>query len=233
MGMWKYANSPVSDIESYKAVNSFELAGKELKFTMDGGATISLSFAAYPCKEVCVDGAARGVEYDCVKISDHVVSLTYNLPETFAAYVIDLEKGLVTRIITGNDKETKIAFGAAEGATGMHSFTDDLDGNTVRWTLGKKGESAFLTAYGKGSVTVTRPYAEDAPAISASGFCAVKITNEVYLQTADIQAGGTTSHVIMISNFWNFTCVGSIYGVTAARDAICKLFAGYGRYIGE
>ena len=233
MDMKKYASMPVSDIESYQYAASYELAGKEFTFKMDDGSSATMAFAAFPCKEVCVNGAASGVNYDCVKISDHVVYFTYRLPEAFVAYVLDMEKGRITRAVTGTGSKTVINFGVAGNSNDLQTFTDDLSGNKVRWTLGKLETSTFLAAYGADGLSLTRPYAADAPAITASDFRAVKITDSVYLQTAVIQTAGETVSVNMVSNFWNITCVGSIYGVSATKGVRCKLFAGYGRFMNE
>ena len=229
----KFASIPKSDIESYQAPTCFELAGKELTFRIAGGTPVSLSFAAFPYKEVYIDGAASGIAYECAKIGEHVVFLTYSLPEVFVTYVIDIEKELVTRIVTDGAFKSIVSFGSVSNSSTLHAFSDDQAGNKVRWILGKQDESAFLAEYKAGGADVTRPYATSAPAVKVTDYKAVKITDEIYLSIAVVDAGGKKANLIMASNFWNITCIGSLYSLTPTHGASCKLFAGYGRFMTE
>ena len=233
MLMRKYASIPASDIESYKAVMCFEMAGKDLTLKMDSGATLSLKFDAFPSKKLFAGGSETGIPYDCAKISDQVIFITYQLQEALIAYVLDMEKGLATRIFTGADNKSLINFGTAGDAPDAQAFTDDMGGNKVRWLLGKEDASAFLADYTADGLNITRPFAEGAPAIAASDFKAVKITKEVYLQNFTAQTEGETLNVNLVSNFESITCVGSIYSISATQGAKLKLFAGYGRFIKE
>ena len=229
MDMHKYADLPTSDIESYTASSSFELAGKELEFKIDDGSSFSMTFAAFPNKEVYVNGASRGISYHCAKISDQVVYITYRLPESFMAYIFDIEKGLLTRIVTDKKNNSVFSFGAIGELKNLHSFSDDLGGNTIRWTLGKSESSVFLAVYNADGVSLARPYAESAPNVIVTDFRAVKITDSVYLQKALIKIGTEEINVNMVSNFWNVTCIGSIFNASVTKGVSTRLFAGYGR----
>lgn len=233
MKMQDYASAFPSDVESYRAATSFELAGKELTYTLDNGAAVALAFAKYPRKELYFDGNADAVRYDCVKISEQVLYITYVLPEIFVAYVLDMESGRITRIVTGNNSKTTINFGTASGSKDYHTFTDDLRGNTVRWTLGKKGASIFLTGYGDGATRVSRPFAADAPDITVTDSRIVRITEYIYLHIVSAHINGRMLNVNSVCNFYNLTCSGSIYDLSAAVSQSCKSFSGYGRIMSE
>lgn len=229
----RFASLPNSDIESYQAPTCFELAGKELTLKMTDGTQVLMSFAAFPCKEVFLNGAARGLDYECMKIGEHVVYITYVLPEVFAAYVLDMEKGNVTRVVTDAENSSVISFGSINDSGALHAFSDDLAGNKVRWILGKQDESAFLAEYLADGMNVTRPYVSSAPALAVTGFRTVKITDSIYLTAAVVETDGAKVNLIMAANFWNITCVGSIFSRTVTEGGRNRLFAGYGRFMNE
>lgn len=235
MDMRKYMDFAASDIESNKAAMSFELAGKKLEFTMDGGENVSLSFASFPARDVFAGGSAEGIPYDCVKIGAQVFYLSYLLPEARAGYVLDLDTGLITRVLTDVAGDTAITFGAAGGTEKRHAFTGEMSGNTIQWTLGKQPSSVFKAVYGAEGAAVARPGTAEAPAIDVSDFQAVRINENIILQSAAVRAGGVSCHVNMVSNFWNVTSVGDIYAGHApgGGGARIRRFAGYGRYEGE
>lgn len=256
MDMRKIMESWGSDIERNKAAMCFELAGKEWEFRLDGGEHLTLSFAPFPAGEVRVNGGARGVAYDCVKISDQVLYFSYLLPESRVAWVLDKGTGLVTRVVSpaagradvafgvsgeagradvafgvsGEAGRADVAFGASGGAETRHAFLDDMGDSVLIWTLGKEAVSTFRTAYDGDTVSVTRPNAANAPALGVSDFRAIRINENVILQVAAIQAGGVTYQVDFVANFYRVLCVGGIYAHSAGGP-IHKMFAGYGSYM--
>jgi len=233
MYVQRFASIPKSDIESYQAPTCFELAGRKFTFKMAGSLPVTMSFAEFPCKEVFVDGAASGIAYECAKIGEQVVFLTYCLPEVFVAYILDIEKELVTRVVFDGDNNITVNFGSVGNLYDLHAFSDDQAGNKVRWILGKQDESAFLANYSVDGVDISRPYATSTPVVTASDFKAVKITDTIYLSIAIVEAGGQKVNLAMVSNYWNITCIGSLYSLTPTHGASCKLFAGYGRFMNE
>jgi|GEM_PF-410537 len=233
MDLMKYMDYAATDIESNAAPMSFELAGKKLKFTMDGDEGLELSFDAFPNREVYAGGGASGIRYHCVKIGARVYYLSYALPEACVGYVLDMEAGLITRVVTNVSGDTVFTFGSDDRTKKLHAFTDEMAGNTVLWTLGKKAESVFKTSYTENGAEITTPGAPDQQALRAADFKAVRINENIILQTASVQTGDTKRQIIFVSNFWNVTCVGSIYTAQPGRSAVCRIFAGYGRYEGE
>ncbi|MDR0469473.1 MAG: hypothetical protein LBH09_05815 [Peptococcaceae bacterium] len=232
MDMIAFAKSPASDIETYTSSMSYELAGKSFSFIMDGGESVSLSFTAFPERAVRVNGSERGIEYYCAKISNKVLFISYILKEACAAYALDLDAGLITRAVTDLSGKTIITFGAAAVEKGLHTFTQDMEGNTVHWTLGPQYASTFKVVYGKDTADISRPRIDDPAVMCASDFRAVKITKNIFLQNAAFMVDGELKTVNMLSSFWNQTCVGSIYEVSA-KSANCRVFAGYGRFVNE
>ena len=233
MDMRYYMGYTGSDVERYQAPMCFELAGSKLDFTMDGGETVSLRFAAFPSAEVFVGGSERGLRYSCAKIGDRVFYVSYLLPEACAGYVLDMDAYLVTRVITDRQGQSAICFGTGGKVEERHAFTKEMNGNTLQWTLGETEASAFRLAYADNALRLTRPNAEDAPALEVSAFEAVRINENVILQVLSVQTEGVAYYVHLVSNFWNITCVGSIYGGSQAQTAVYKQFAGYGRYVAE
>ena len=233
MDMRDFTRFTGSDIERNKAPMCFELAGKKLDLAMDDGAAVSLAFAAFPAAEVFADGSESGLRYDCAKIGDRVYYISYLLPEACIGYVLDMDSNLVTRVAADRAGKAVVTFGAVGDTAGRHAFTKEMEGNTLQWTLGKTGASLFRLAYAGDSVTVTRPDAAEAPALTLSSFCAVRINENIILQVAAVQCEGAVYSVSFVSNFWNITCAGSIYGGSVSQPAGCRLFAGYGRYLAE
>lgn len=228
--MHVYADAHSSAMEGYKAPMCFELAGKHFEFTLDSGEPLAMSFAAFPIREVYVGGAARGLSYDCAKIGPQVFYFSYVLPEACAGYVLDIEKGLITRVITDRAGQSAFAFGGAGAEGGRHAFTGEMKGAAFRWTIGREAATIFVISYEEGGVSITRPNAVDAPALRVSDFRAVRVNENIILQTAAVQVDGAVYYVNFVSNFWNITCVGSVYSAQAARGAEYRLFAGHGRY---
>ena len=233
MDMRNYVRKISSDLESYKAPMSFELAGQTLAFMMDGGRTVSLRFAAFPVQEIYVDGSQRGIRYGCSKIGAQVFYFSYVLPEACFGYILDIDSGLITRVTIDKSGQTTVTFGAAGKTKKRHAFTEEMSGNTLQWTLGRQTTSIFKVAYGDNDVQLTRPRADDAPALHVSAFEAVRINENIILQIAAINANDSIYHVIFVSNFRNITCVGNIYDFSATRGISFRSFAGYGRYIDE
>ena len=233
MDMRVFAKSPATDIETYKASMCYELAGKDFDFSMDGGEKLSLSFAAFPSREVRIGGSERGLEYYCGKISAKVLFISCAMKEACASYVLDLDSGLITRALTDMSGKTDVAFGAAGSAKERHGFTGDIDGNTVHWSLGPMDESTFKAVYDSGNVAVTRPRTGDAPVSGPSAYLAVKITKNIFFQNAALQVDGELKVVSLLTSFWNQTCVGSIYEISAGKGAGCRLISGYGRFVSE
>jgi len=232
MDMRKYMKPPEADIESNKAVMSFELSGKKFSFTMDGGSSLSLTFAPYPTRELFIGDSARGIPYECAKIGEQVFYFSYLLPESSAGYVLDTDTGLITRVITDASGRTDVTFGSVGKSENRHAFTDELNGFTVLWTLGKLPVSIFETTYADNQVSIARPIATDAEALSASDFRAVRINEKIILQIATVHKGSDAYHINFVSNFWNITCVGSLCRFSA-QGAGYKHFAGYGRVLGS
>ena len=230
MDMRIYAKTPIADIETYKAVMCYELAGKTLKYTMDGGEKLSLSFAAFPTKEVQVNGSERGLIYDCMKSSPHVLFISYVMKEACAVYVLDMDAGLITRIVSDEKGRSSISFGASGDGKERHAYTQDMNENIVDWFLGPDDASVFRIEYSDEGVSVTRPRAGNVPALEIQGFQAVKITKNIYLQNTAVQFEGRTITATMVANHWNLTCVGSVYGASAGKEIELRRYAGYGRF---
>ena len=231
MDMRKYMKPPETDVESNKAVMSFELSGKKMRFEMDGGESLSFAFAPYPTREVIIGDSARGIPYECAKIDEHVFYISYLLPESSAGYVLDMDSGLITRVITDASGKTSITFGSDGKSENRHTFTEELNGYAILWTLGKLPVSIFETTYANNQVSIARPLAKDAQALSVSDFRAVRVNERIIIQVASIHKGADVYNINFVSNFWGITCVGSLCKFSSTQGADYKHFAGYGRIL--
>jgi hypothetical protein len=225
MSLKELVKIPLCDVESWRMPFNFELAGKSLDIAFDGGETVKLTFAAFPEKKLFIGDIAQGLAYDCVKADDHVLFVSYELKESLVAYAIDTAKELVTRVYTGEHLKSSFSFGAYGDGADKQGFTDDLDGNTIVWSLGKQENLVLKTVYGGGTAAVG-DYA-------VSDFKAVKISDNTYLQNAIVTAASGDKSVNLLANFWNLTCVGSVFGVSTVKGVTYKLFGGHGRNVSE
>ena len=233
MDMRSFMKSKAVDIEGYKAAMCYELAGKNYKFSFDGGETVSMAFSAFPAREVSLGSDAKGVQYYCAKIAERVLFFSYTLPESCAGYVFDMDTNLITRVVTGATGETAVTSGAVGNISERHTIaTDEMKDVTFRWTLGRLKDSIFLMDYSGNGVSISRPNAPDAPALSVSGFSAVRINKNIILQVATVKMDKAEYHVCFVSNFWSILCVGSIYSASPNQETVYKLFGGHGRYAG-
>ena len=214
MDLRVFAAASGEDVTRYAPPESFELYGKTFAVTFDGGKRMTLSFPA--------ERSPR-----CVKIRDSIWLITTLPSEPPAACVFDLETGLVTRVIPASDDGFDISFGSFEGVSGpYHELTYDLAGNTVDWTLGVEESSVIRVSYGGGGPMLTRPLNNKAPGLTVTGFRAVRITEQVYLQVAYVKCRDTVYQACMLCDFMRILCVGTVfYPGEAAR-----VLGGYGKF---
>ena len=213
MGIKLQQKSCASAIESYAAPMCYELAGKTLNIKMDGGETVTLTFAA---------STACGAGYDCAKIDKQVYYTGSETAQVRTAYVLDMDKCLATRIVTDKSGKSAIAFGSFGDAGTLHAITNELDGNVVNWTLDNRvGIDAFKVTFGK-ETTI-----DNALIKAVADSSTVKITDSVYLHTATVSAAGETYGACLVANYRNVTCVGGVFGAKS------ELFGGYGRIVTE
>ena len=227
------------DIYRYAPPDSYELHGKELIVTYDGGERETLFFrtiqeTANPTliggdnHEAEGSGTARS--HRCVKIADAVWLAVAAPPLPPAAYVLDLGAGLITRASRTAESDFVLSFGAREGApesTQKHELTGDLNDNTVEWTFGISKPSVISVSFESGTAELTRPYAPEAPKLSVGGFHAVKITDTIFLQTASVTCEKTIKSVCLLSDFRHVLCVGCIFDPEGA----VRIIGGHGKYI--
>jgi hypothetical protein len=210
--------APVADDFSlYAPPENYELHGKQFNVTFNGGKRMTLAFPAKRSPR-------------CVKIKDGIWLVASLPPEPPAACVLDLDTGLVTRAIPGNDGMFELSFGVLEGAsTPLHEPTDDLIGNSVEWTLGVARSSVFRIKYEEGTTILSQPLTRGAPKPSVAGFHAVKITDTVYLQIAVVTCGGVANSVCLLSDFHRLLCAGCVFG----PGNTAWMIGGHGRYLRE
>ena len=200
MDMRVFTSASSEDISRYAPPENFELRGKSYSVIFEGGRRMTLAFP----KE-------RGPS--CVKIKDSIWLVATTSLEPPAACVLDLDAGLVTRVIPSSDGGFELSFGALEGISGPHhELADDLTGNTVEWTFGVLESSVIRAALGNGKATLTRPFAHKAKKLTAKGYHTVKITKQVYLQVATVTSGDTAYQICLLCDFHRILCVGSLFG---------------------
>ena len=205
------------DIALYAPPGNFELSGKQFFVTFDSGEQITLA--------IPTDGGPR-----CVKVKDAIWLIVSQPPEPACAIILDLDAGLLTRATPATAGGFELSFGALEGvAAPHHEFSGILDGNTVDWTLGVTESSFIRASYQDGSVALTRPLAQDAPALTVTGFRAAKITDTLFLQTATVACDGEVVNVCLATDLHRVLCAGCIFG---PADAV-RMIGGHGRYPGE
>lgn len=214
MDMRVFTSAPDKDITNYAPPENYELYGKQFTVTYDGGERETLAFPT--------DHSPH-----CVKIKEAIWLVTALAPASSAVYVLDLEANLVTRAVPTPGSGFGIAIGALDGSSGQHHIlTDELSGNTVEWTLGMLGSSVIRVDYKDGAVILARPFAPDAPKLSAEFFSAVKISDTVYLQTAVVKCDEAVTPVCLLSDFHRVLCAGRLFG----PDNDVRMIGGHGRY---
>ena len=220
MDLREFGSGTGEDIFLYAAPESFELRGKELCVEFDGGERTTLIFSADESE------SSSGKQH-CTKIGDAIWLVAQVRLGIFIAYVLDLGTGLATRATRSTDGGFEMSFGALDGATGQrHAYTDDLEGNTVEWTLGMHESSVIRMSYKDNSIELTRPYSPDLPTPSISSFRVVKITDTIYLKTAAIMYDNEEKFVCLLCDFHRVLCVGSVFDTKGN----VRMIGGHGGY---
>jgi len=222
------------DFTGYRMPENYELSGRKLAISTDGGDRIDLLFSRKTVDEIQAGGGCETYRCACYKISESIFFAVCSTEAAGAVYILDMERALVTRVNPRASGESVCTFGfiGDNGTEERHAPTSDLDGNVVEWTLGLTPPSVVRLTFRGGTVSAVFPLAADGgPEIRLSDFSAVCIAEGIYLQCARIEIGERVLSGYLLSSFRSLLSIGCIFGVSENNAVYCKTFGAYGRLL--
>jgi len=256
----------------------YELAGKRFELVMDTGDDTGdavLNFLDKTQVEWSIKGknGLKTDKYECRKADDRTYLVTYCLkgrtPGENHTWVIDMEQRLVTFLRcpmgkkqTGSHAiESRFTFGCIRekgrepADSKRHSFTDDVEGTSVRWTYGHS--AAALQAYYSSdqyriTYAKTKDDSKEAPdsnemfdcimkELSGShepafyvkikeGMYLVSVTSQNMKNNPDDKTGFCSSTLCFLDNWNHLYSVGRCFGTITTDGKNRKNFVMIGKY---
>jgi hypothetical protein len=223
-----------ADFTGYKPPENYELSGQKIAMTFGSGEKVTLAFSNFnaPGPKAVLENNGEGNPYSCFKISDMIYFVSYMAATACVSYVLDTERGLAVRVISGAAGTVHCHCGVLgqNNAGFLHSPTAEPAGNTVDWTFGTEKSSVVRVAYSAVSAEVSFPLsASGAPDIKVLSFTAYKIEDGVYLQNAHLQSGSFTGAACFLSNFKSVLSLGNVFGTLHTGAVFYDMVGAYGR----